>query len=74
MIPQLLQPSGDVFIGLVFADIVDEQGPDGSAIVGRGDGAVAFLSSSIPDLRLDSFRIDLNRPGGELDTNGGLGV
>lgn len=58
----------------MFADIIDKQGPNGSAIVGRGNGAVALLSSSIPDLRLDGFGIDLNRPGGELDANGRLGV
>lgn len=74
MIPQLLQPSGDVFVSLVFADIVDKQGPNGAAVVGRGNSAVTFLSSGIPNLRLDGFRIDLDRPGGELNADGRLGV
>lgn len=74
MIPQLLQPPSHVFVCLVFADIVDKQGPDGSAIVSGGNGAITFLPSSIPNLRLDSFRIDLDGSSGELDTDGRLGV
>lgn len=58
----------------MFANIVDEQGADGTAVVSRGNRAVAFLSSSIPNLRLDCFGVDLNRSGGKLDSDCGLGV
>ena len=31
-----------------------------------------FLASSIPNLSFDNFTIDVQGPGGELDTNGGF--
>jgi len=33
MVSQLLEPSGDVLVCLVLADVVDEQGTDGAAVV-----------------------------------------
>ena len=74
MVPQLLEPPGHVLIGLVLADVVDEQSSDGAAVVGRGNGTVALLAGGIPDLRLDGLGVDLDRPGSELDADGGLGV
>jgi hypothetical protein len=74
MIPQLLQPSRHILVGLVLADIVDEQSADGAAIVRGGDGAVAFLAGRVPDLGFDCFGVDLDGASGELDADGRLGV
>lgn len=74
VISQLLQPSCYVLVCLVFADIVNEQSSDGTSVVCRCDGTVSLLPSSIPDLCLNGLRIYLNRPGCELDADGGLGV
>lgn len=74
MVAQLLQPSGDVLVGLVLADVVNEEGTDGATVVGGCDGAVTLLAGSIPNLGLDRLGVDLDRTGGELDTDGGLGV
>lgn len=60
MVPKLFQPPRDIVVGLVFADIVDEQGADGSTIVGGCDGSVSLLSRGIPDLCLDRFRVHLD--------------
>lgn len=34
MVAKLLQPPRDVLVGLMLADIVDEEGTDGAAVVG----------------------------------------
>jgi hypothetical protein len=74
MVPEFLEPPGDVLVRLVLADVVDEEGADGASVVGRGNSAVALLSRRIPNLGLDGLRIDLDGPGTELDADGGLGV
>lgn len=74
MIPQLLQPPCHILVGLVLADIVDEQRSDGSSVVCGCDGSVSLLPSSIPDLRLDRLRIYLDRAGREFDADRRLGV
>lgn len=74
VVTQLLQPPVDIVVGLVLADIVDEEGTDGATVVGRGDGPVALLTSSIPNLCLDGLRVDLDRTSRKLHADGGLGV
>ncbi|TPX50230.1 hypothetical protein SeMB42_g02323 [Synchytrium endobioticum] len=74
MVTQLLEPAVDVLVRDVFGDVVDEQGADGAAIVGGGDGAVPLLAGGVPDLGLDRLGIDLDGAGGELDANGGFGL
>ena len=74
MVSQLFQPPCNIFVRLVLADVVDEQGSDGTAIIGRGDGAVPLLTGGIPDLRLDRLGVDLDRSRGKLDADSGLGV
>jgi hypothetical protein len=74
MVAQLLQPPCDVLVGLVLADVVDEQRSDGAAVVCGGNSAVSLLAGGIPDLSLDGFGVDLDGAGGELDTDGRLGV
>ena len=74
VIPQLLQPPVDILVGLVLANVVDKEGPDGTTVVGGGDGAITLLTGGIPDLRLDRLGVDLDGTGGEFDTDGRLGV
>jgi hypothetical protein len=74
MVAQLLEPPRNVLVCLVLADIVDEQSADGTPVVRGRDGAVPFLAGSVPDLCLDGLGVDLDRPGGKLDADGGLGV
>lgn len=74
VISELFQPPVNIIVGLMLADVVNKKGTDGTTIVGRGNGAVTLLTSSVPDLRLDRLRIDLNRTGCELHANGRLGV
>lgn len=74
VISKLLQPSRNVLVGLVLADVVDEEGADRAPVVGRGDGAVSLLTGGIPNLRLDGLGIDLDGSGGELDADSRLGV
>lgn len=74
MIPQLLQPPLHILIRLMLADIVNQQRAYGTAVVGRGDGAVTFLACRVPDLGFDGFGIDLDGAGGELDADGGFAV
>ena len=74
VIAQLLQPSCHVLVGLMLADVVDEQRTDGAAVVGGGDGAVAFLPRSVPDLGFDGLAVDLDAAGCEFDADGGFAV
>ena len=74
MVAQLLEPPGDVLVGLVLADIVDKEGTDSTTVVSGSDGAVALLTGGIPDLRLDGLGVDLDRTSRELDADGGLRI
>lgn len=74
VIPQLLQPPVDIFVGLMFANIVNEESADRATVVGRGNRPVTFLTSSIPNLSLDRLGIDLDGAGCEFDTDSRLGV
>lgn len=74
MVPQLLQPPRNVLVGLVLADVIDQQRSNSTSVVCRCDGSVSLLSCGIPNLSLDCLRIDLDGPGRKLDTNGGLGI
>ncbi len=72
VIPQLFQPSCDIIVCLVLADIVDEESADCPPVVGGGDGTISLLSCSIPYLRLDRFCVNLDGPSCELDADGGF--
>lgn len=74
VIPQLLQPPVDILVGLMFANIVNEESADRATVVGRGNRPVTFLTSSIPNLSLDRLGIDLDGAGCEFDTDSRLGV
>ena len=51
VVPELLEPSGDVRVRLVFRDVVDEQRTDRTAVVRRRDRAIAFLTGCMRGLR-----------------------
>ena len=74
VIPELLQPSSNILVCLVLADIVNEQRAHGTAVVGRGDGPVSLLAGGIPNLGLDGLCVNLDGSRGKLDTDGRLGV
>ena len=74
VVAELLEPALDVLEGGVLGDVVDEEGADGAAVVGRGDGAVALLAGGVPDLGLDGLALGLDGLGGELDADGRLGL
>lgn len=72
MVPQLLEPSSDILVRLVLADIVDQQCSNCTAVVGRSNGAIAFLAGGIPDLSLDCLCVNLNAASSEFDADGRL--
>lgn len=57
--------------GALIGDIVNQQDAHGTAIVGGGDGAEAFLACGIPDLQLHALAVELDGPDLEIDTDGG---
>ena len=74
VVAQLLEPAGDVLVGLVLANIVNQESANSTAVVCGGDSAVALLASCVPNLGFDGLRVDLDGTGCELDADGGLGV
>lgn len=74
VVAQLLQPPVDIIVGLVLADIVDKKSTDSTAVVGRRNRAVPFLTGGIPNLSLDGLGVDLDRAGCKLDTDCRLGL
>lgn len=58
----------------MLADIVHEQGANSTPIVCGCDGAVALLTSSVPDLGFDGFIVDLDAARGELHSDSGLAI
>ena len=55
---------------VIVTDIIDEEGPDCSPVVGGGDGSVSLLAGRVPDLSFDGLPVNLNRPGGKLHPDG----
>lgn len=74
MVPELFEPSCDVVVCLVLADVINEKCAYRASVVGGCNGSVALLASSIPDLRLDGLCVDLDRPSCKFDTNRRLGI
>jgi hypothetical protein len=74
MVPQLLQPSCYILVSLVLANIVHQQGSYCSSVVGRCNGSISLLSSSIPDLCLDCLCVYLDGSGRELHTDSRFGI
>lgn len=59
VVPEFLEPPADIFKSGGLCDIIDKEGSEGTAIVGTGNGPVAFLSGSIPYLRFHSSSLNL---------------
>ena len=74
MVTEFLQPSCNIVVGLVLADIVDEKRAHSATIVCGGDCPVPFLAGGIPDLGFDCLSIDLDGSGREFDADGRLRV
>ena len=72
VVSQLLEPALDIFESTMLGNVVDQQRAHSTAVVGRSNSTVAFLTSSVPNLSLDGLAFCLDRLGGEFDTNGGL--
>lgn len=64
-------PVANVAEGLFVRDVIDKKDSHGSAVVGSCDGAEAFLTSSVPDLKLDFLAIELNGTDLKVDSDGG---
>lgn len=69
---ELFKPTLDIVKCGLFGDVIDEQGADCAAVISRSDGAIAFLTSGIPNLCLYGLALCLNGSGGKLDANGGF--
>ncbi len=54
MVAQFLEPSCDVLIGMVLADVVHEESAHGTAVVGGCDRAIPFLTSCAASALLTS--------------------
>mmetsp|Transcript_717 Transcript_717/g.991 ORF Transcript_717/g.991 Transcript_717/m.991 type:complete len:227 (-) Transcript_717:135-815(-) len=74
VISQFLQPTLNILKSGMFANIINEEGSNGSTVVSGGDGAVALLAGRIPDLGLDGFALGLDGFGGEFYADCGFGV
>jgi len=60
VIPQLLEPTLDVFECTVLANVVNQQSAYSAAVVSRSDGPVPLLARCVPNLSLDGFVFGLN--------------
>ena len=74
MISQLLEPSRNILVRLMLADVIDQERSHGASIVGRGYGSITLLTGRIPDLRFDCLCVYLNRASRKLDANSGFGI
>lgn len=50
-------------------DIVHQQDPHGTTVVGRGYSSEPFLAGGVPDLQLDTLAIELDSSDFEVDAN-----
>lgn len=64
------QPVLDILEGLTVCDIIDEDDSVGTLVVWGGDGLKSLLSCSIPDLKLDSAAVEIERANLEVNTDG----
>ena len=64
----------NVLEGFGLGKVIDDDGADGSSVVGIGDGPESLLTGRIPNLVLDCFVFKVNSFGGELYTNSRFGI
>jgi len=75
----LLEPLFDVRIGVAVRDVVDNDDAVSAAVVRRRNCAKAFLTGSVPNLKLDCLALELDRADFKVHANGrnialGVGV
>ena len=73
VIAQLPQPPFHVLVGQMLGDVVDQERPNGAAVIGRRDGSVPLLARRVPDLGLDGLAVDLDAARGEFHADRRLG-
>lgn len=71
---KLIEPTRDAVEGSAAANVVDDEGAKGAAVVSGGDGAETLLAGGVPNLGLHFFAVDFKGLGLELHANCGLGV
>lgn len=59
---ELLQPPLDILKSALLRNVVYEQRADGAAVVRRRNGTVTLLTCRVPNLRLNSLAVNLDRP------------
>ena len=65
-----VKPLLDIVEGLLVRDIVHHNDSMGTTVIRRGNRTETFLSSGIPNLKLDGLSIQLNGADLKVDTNG----
>ena len=73
MLTKLLKPSFNVLEGVIFCDIINQQGSYSITVVGVCYRSIALLTSCIPDLSSHELVLHLDAPSCKFNTNGGLG-
>ena len=71
---KLSEPLLHVLESLGLGEVESNDGSNRPAVVCIGDGSKSFLAGGIPDLVLDALAVDVGGLGGELYSDGGLGV
>lgn len=74
MITEFFQPSRDIVISLMLADIVDKKSSHSTSIIGGCNGSIAFLPGCVPNLCFDRLGVHLDGSGCEFDADGRFGI
>lgn len=69
MLVNRLHPVSNVQKGVLVSDVVDQEDPICTAVIGRSYRAKAFLTCRVPDLKLDPFTVQVNGLDLEVDSN-----
>lgn len=72
MVPEELQPGGEVVKGLGARGVIDEDCSMGVSEVGRDEGLVLLLTGSVPQLQAEGPLVKSDVAGEEVDPDGGL--
>ena len=74
MVPEELQPGGEVVKGLGPRGVIDKDGSIGVSEVGRDEGLVLFLPGSVPQLQAEGPLVESDISGEKVDPDGGLDI
>jgi len=70
MLFNVADPVANVVEAALVRDIVHQQNSHGSSIISRCNRAETFLSSCVPDLELDTLRVEVNGANFKVNANG----